>query len=317
MQIIRLLGEDEMTPVPQLYGVEIEVENVHQVRWIDGTRWRTVPDGSLRNNGMEFVSDPLTRADMLRELATYYRNAALLGYQPHVRTGIHVHADMRWRTLEQVAAICTLYSALEPAMFELCGPQREEGIYCVPWYRSTDDVRLLREARDETRAARVERQMTSTCKYSALYLEPLRRFGTIEFRAAPTYQTFPEMARWLTTIHRLIRAGHALGTPEKVLDKCNTDVTRLLHIVFGGQVPAKAEFLMEQCDSLGVAALLTRIKRRLVWSMDDEDALDTTREYHTKVGRRNRFAELRIEPAHLLRDDDDDYDPDRDNEEEF
>lgn len=305
MQVGELRGTRSTRKCPQLFGVEIEVENVLSYDWLLGNEWWSVKgDGSLRDNGREFVSNPLHYRDARAALRQYYQEASRLQYQPSVRTGIHIHMDMRWRTMEQVAAICALYSALEPALFDLCGPEREEGIYCVPWYRSTDDVRMLREMRDCTSPDQARALAEATCKYSALYLEPLMRFGTIEFRAAPTYHTEAEMLRWLHAVRRVVRVGSMLGTVERVVELCDTRMERMLRLVMGSATPAMLKAI-EQCDSLGVATLLIRIRQSDPWRMSGETALPSTRGYRDFV-QRDAYPTRRMAPPPIYQD----YEPD-------
>lgn len=278
--------------IPQLYGVEIEVEHcLDPPVWCGETQWSWVEDGSLRNNGMEFITPPVIIEELGDMVQEYYRHHDREGYQASLRTGIHVHADMRWRTVEQVTAICTLYSILEPALFELCGPEREECIYCVPWYRAPDEVEVLNQVRmyaderDDWRTA--HSHLGGACKYSALYLEPLRRLGTIEFRAAPTFDRAADLMRWVHTLRRLVALGHYLGTPERVVDYYEGHPYRVLSTVLGDETDVMdAATLIELEDSAGVAAGLVRTKQKFEWKHIIEEPLERTGVYYN--ARRGR-----------------------------
>jgi hypothetical protein len=179
----------------ELYGIEIEAEGFSPLlRGREGSalahHWNIKEDGSLRNNGIEFVSK-LLPADKVSNAVhhLYGRTRAL--WEPSVRTGIHIHANMLARTFDDVRRILAYYSFVEPLLFQFVGPVREENIYCVPFYRAPEEARLSMDAltRDPFR-------LRETCKYSALFVGPLRTFGTIEFRHAPTFDTADDLVLW-------------------------------------------------------------------------------------------------------------------------
>lgn len=279
----------------QLYGVEIEVEGCRNYDWaLDGGQWRPVADGSLRGNGMEFITPPVEYARLKTMLMAYYQAHYDNGYIANARTGIHVHMDMRHRTLEQVGAICAVYSIVEPILFDICGADREEGIYCVPWYRATEDAKLLRKAMDEEDRHMSVDALMHTCKYAALYLEPLTRLGTIEFRAAPTFVTYEEMMIWVDAIRRLVTFGDYRGTPESVLDY---DLERMIEFIFPGLDVPYAVGRIEEHDCLGVASYLVRTKPKLDWTFPEGEPMAQTGVYYQhaggggRMGIRPRFVE--------------------------
>jgi hypothetical protein len=274
---------------PQLYGVEIEVENCHNVGWADEAGWQVIGDGSLRGAGIEFISPPVEYATLKTMLMAYYHAHHENGYHANTRTGIHVHMDMRCRTLEQVAAICAVYAIVEPILFSMCGPEREECIYCVPWYRATEDIKLLRTVLDNPGQA--AGHINATCKYAALYLEPLLRFGTIEFRQAPTFVTYEEMMLWVDAIRRLVVFGEYRKTPEEVLDY---DLDRLIGFIFPGLDLDLAKEMIEENDSLGVAAYLVRTKPKMDWSFPEAEPMAQSGVYYRHAGGRARGGELRM-----------------------
>lgn len=263
MQVAELLGmRGGLVHAPQRYGIEIEVERCEDYPfWCERTRWVNVSDGSLRNHGMEFITPPVTYDEAESMIHEYYQYHHMNGYEASIRTGIHVHADMTWRTLTQVSAICTLYALLEPMFFDLCGPEREECIYCVPWYRAPDDAVMLGEMRQENGINHIRRRLESMCKYGALYLEPLRRLGTIEFRAAPTFEDADDMVLWLRTVRRCVALGHYYGTPERVLEAADHNLQRLVNYVFPDRYSAdEAEALLEGADSRAVADMIAVVR---------------------------------------------------------
>ncbi len=312
MNVNKIMGNPPLSKVPQLFGVEIEVERGHDSYWVDDSEWMRVEDGSLRDDGMEFITPPVEMDTLSSMVDEYYRQHDDRGYRATIRTGIHVHADMRWRSLEQVSAICTVYALLEPLLFEMCGPDREENIYCVPWYRAPDEADLLRELLDQDEWREVHHRLEGACKYSALYLEPLRRLGTIEFRQAPTFENAAEMKAWAKVVDKLTKLGTYLGTPERVVEYWRKYPVAVLRFVMGNSVDVdRSMLLIEECDSEGVATRLVRTRQKFSWVHQLDEPLDESGVYYRHAGngerQRPRFS---IDENPFEEEYDDDYDED-------
>jgi len=317
MKVYRVLDHSRMDRRPQRYGVEIEVENGSDCDWTDNSDWQRVHDGSLRNDGMEFITPPVEMRQLQSMVREYYEQHDNRGYEANIRTGIHVHADMTWRTIEQVAAICAVYAVVEPLMFELCGPEREECIYCVPWYRATDDADLMGNLLELDTPRRVRGHLEAACKYSALYIEPLRRLGTIEFRQAPTYASARELMVWAKAVEKIVTIGTYYGTPARVLEVAENNLQQIVQFVFKGMDMERAEQLIEECDSIGVAQRLVRTRQPSNWQHNMDNPLEQSGVYYQYAGNEGRRPLHVADPFEELLDsdeyrDDDDYDEQED-----
>lgn len=321
-----------LPPPEQYYGVEIEVEGVTDSRWASepGSFWAAKEDGSLRNSGAEFITEPIRWKHLMEAVGQYYYNHKECGYQPSIRTGIHVHVDMRFRTAPEVLAICCLYAYMEPLLMRMCGPSREECVYCVPWYRAPDNVALLRQFMSEmsvTDRDRAQvygsRTLNAMCKYSALYVEPLRRFGTIEFRSAPTYEREEDLVEWLSVIRRLVEVGIDMGTPESVRAMVKEDFPAVYMSVFEAwenKLSAiDARRLLRSAGSTAVASSLVRTSFPDKWKHKFEPVMENVGALSARQTTRVRLApnpfgnpeQVRAEYDDSLElEDDDDYDPD-------
>lgn len=212
----------------QYLGVEIEVENCPHdyLRPITDMGWSFITDGSLRNNGREIVSSPITLSKLEEDLPQIYRTLfEATSARPSVRTGTHVHLDMLDRTFDEVAAICTLYCLAEPALYASLPQDRDLGIYCVPWYRAPNQAQLIanlyasKDVKGNYHAAHMYEQLNHVgVKYSGLNVIPLTTLGTLEFRMAPTWVKQQDLLKWVKRLMRMARIGAELGTPEGVLD---------------------------------------------------------------------------------------------------
>ncbi len=220
MLISRLVRNQFQIPLERPhFGVEIEVENVpfdrmHMV--VEDVPWNLVPDGSLRNAGMEFLSRyPWTRKEVEVESHRFYGWYDRYKFRSGVRTSTHVHVNVLGMHVEQVRAAIAVHALLEPILFRFCGPTREENIYCVPWYRAPSDMRIVREMQNDVNS------VLEACKYSSLYLEPILRFGTLEFRHAPVFSTPEELIQWVEMCERIVYSGfnnpaHVMKTWEEL-----------------------------------------------------------------------------------------------------
>lgn len=179
----------------ELYGIEIEAEEFNPLfRGPEGSAlsryWNVKEDGSLRNFGVEFVSKLLPPDKVSNAVHHLYGRTRKL-WEPSIRSGIHIHANMLGRTLDEVRRVLAYYSFVEPLLFAYVGPEREENIYCVPYYRAPGEAHTLMTALTQS-----EYGLRDACKYSALFVGPLRTFGTIEFRHAPTFSDPDRLIEW-------------------------------------------------------------------------------------------------------------------------
>lgn len=201
-------------PPGELYGIEVEVEQFDPTHRATEARalsryWNLKEDGSLRNNGLEFVSKFLTPATRSTAVHHLYARTRQL-WAPTERTGVHVHANMLGRTLDEVLRIVTYYAFLEPLLFHYVGAAREENIFCVPWYRAPEEAATVHAALLSDLWP-----LRESCKYSALYCGPLRTFGTIEFRHAPTWPDPQSLTTWGELVECISRS-YLLPDPIEV-----------------------------------------------------------------------------------------------------
>jgi len=153
-----------------------------------------VHDGSLRNNGVEFITRPVG-LDRALELFNILHDGLTLGPTPYSsRTSIHVHVNVSNMTMAQVKHLMLVYAALEPVFFEVAGETRKHNIHCVPlnftilpslYYKPVQDI------------------IQAWSKYSALNLIPVKTQGTVEFRHLYGTGDFQVYQKWLTLLREL------------------------------------------------------------------------------------------------------------------
>lgn len=191
-------------------GVELEVESISGLGNLPAG-WNVTEDGSLRNEGREFVSPPLSRHalethfQMIHTTIKHYKQWPAFSD----RTSIHVHVNCLQLAPEQVKSIVMWYAMFEPLFFSMCAPHRRNNIHCVGL-----DQTVLSE--NFKRSVPVMVQKWS--KYTALNLLPLKTQGTIEFRHMEGHSDKELFAKWLRTIENLWAYGQ-----KTILDKTTVD----------------------------------------------------------------------------------------------
>lgn len=193
-------------------GLECEIESVRGL--VDGVHeFKSTADGSLRNHGVEFISDPLPREELqnsfkkLHASLNFYDKSE--AFSP--RTSTHVHINCRPLTDTQVKNIVMLYALFEEFFFSMVDYNRRGNIHCVPLTET-----VLSNYYHYDLAYMTQRWH----KYTALNLLPLAKLGTLEFRHMQGTDNPNLMEEWLTTLENLWTLGQAISiTPEALGNK--------------------------------------------------------------------------------------------------
>lgn len=195
-------------------GTELEIESV---AGCPGNSWNKTTDGSLRNEGAEFISPPLQTKDLIDGFKKIHTSFQKYPQFPKFseRTSIHVHINCLDLTLAQTRQIILWYALFEPVFFSMVAPNRKNNIHCVPL--------------DQTHLSGIYKRDLNTMaskwsKYTALNVCPLSTQGTIEFRHMEGHDDAAKFEWWLKTIENLWAYGkdnavtrQTLSNPEQVL----------------------------------------------------------------------------------------------------
>lgn len=178
------------------FGTEYEIESIKD--WVPtayaANNISITDDGSLRNNGKEFITVPLTFEDSLKAFDEL-RKSLKLGDDPYsYRTSTHVHLNVLNMTTDKLRHMTLLYALLEPVFFEYAGQSRKQNIHCVPL-----NYTLL----PKYYGMSIEKLIGAWSKYTAFNLVPVKKYGTVEFRHLSGTPHKEVYERWLTMIHEL------------------------------------------------------------------------------------------------------------------
>lgn len=208
---------------PLFVGLECEIESIKNHK--DGCHpFKVTTDGSLRNKGYEFVSQPIPVMDAVPQFKELH--ATILITDPTKqftdRTSIHVHANCANIPQLEVRNIVYMYALFEEFFFKLVDEHRRHNIHCVPltetylpvYYKS--DLSTL---------------ISKWHKYTALNLKPLPELGTIEFRHMQGHNDPVLLDKWLRTINNLFEC--ARQNPINKTTLCNTNIAQWFREIFG------------------------------------------------------------------------------------
>ena len=176
------------TPV----GIEVELENLRDLS--NAPFWNVVADHSLRNNGAEFVSVPVSGKNIDAALASL-RNILEknMGYETSVRCSTHVHINVSDLDRGQLHMLIALYACFEKLLFSLHDERRIHNPYCYP-------LTYLRNINTITARNNLEYM-----KYCALNTGHLSDYGTVEFRHMEGLESVEKLERWIQIIQKLVQ----------------------------------------------------------------------------------------------------------------
>ena len=254
-------GEPIDWPLPnEMMGIELEAESVYvgTLAPLTLAGWTMDRDGSLRNDGREFVlSQPLAGSSLTRAIHTLFEmqspaRGQMLRYQVNPRAGTHVHINWIENTVGSAAALIALMYMIEPLVYSWADEDRAWCSYCNPLSDIPASVlnKLLRmdaDEDDEDEWLLREIDDEAVGRYHGLNIVALAKYGTFEFRYFPSTASRADMIKWVKFVQLAKRCAVAF----------ENDVPSLVERLLQGDV---ASFLAEWFDVDGIAAeLLTAV----------------------------------------------------------
>jgi hypothetical protein len=198
---------------PLFVGLECEIEDITDHGIANGLGWNVTQDGSLRNNGHEYISKALKVADAANMFQALHGSIKTGTNDPFSqRTSIHVHANCANLTQKHTRDIVWLYALFEEAFFLMCKPDRRDNIHCTP---------LTETYLPNIYGAGLSNMVSRWHKYTALNLKPLTKQGTIEFRHMHGHNDTVLLNEWLLIIRNLVAAAKEKPLDSTLLDESN------------------------------------------------------------------------------------------------
>lgn len=184
----------------QLLGVELEIEAVRNAEdLVENLPIQVTTDGSLRNNGYEFITQPINLSTLKWALEIFFKRGKFTEESYSERTSVHVHANCQDLTKDEVYSILLTYQVFERLLYAWCGGDRDKNIFCVPWNQTNLPNLVLR--------SKALDKLKNWQKYTGLNILPLTSKGTIEFRHMAGTNDLNKIVKWCELISCLFDYG--------------------------------------------------------------------------------------------------------------
>lgn len=204
MNIKELFGTQE---TGLKFGTEYEIEAI-QAHGAVNSQFYVENDHSLRNNGHEYKTKPVSYDKSLELFKFLHANLKYGDDAFSERTSIHVHMNIGDFTTHQAKQLVLFYTLLEPLFFKFVGPKREHSIFCVP---------LTHTALSKHYNLPFEKLVGMWSKYTAFNILPVKEYGTVEFRHLYGTKDYETYKKWLTILKELYT--YIEKNPEVVITK--------------------------------------------------------------------------------------------------
>ena len=193
-------------------GIEVECEGANLVR-VEGGGWHTEDDGSLRPAGgfptlkCEWVLDtPVPLDDVKNKLLFLAKKQDKATLKFGFRTSVHVHVNCQELTYYQLLNMIYIYFLYEEPLINFCGEGRKANRFCLRLRDAEGQLDAINRliALGEIGLHKLQRDRT---RYSALNLEALPKYGSLEFRGMRGTLDVPVLMSWVNMCHSIREAA--------------------------------------------------------------------------------------------------------------
>lgn len=215
-----------------LTGIEIEAEDCslsYDARsHLSRSGWRADMDGSLRDDGLEFVLASPLHGDSLSAAIDAFFESQDLGFDWSIspRAGTHIHLNMTDRPLSHLQAMSALVYCIEPLIFRFAGEDRRWCSYC----NSLNTVASFRikQLLGTTDSPSTEWynfwSASSGDRYYGFNLTAIGKYGTIEFRYFPTPANKSQLWSWIDLCHAIYEYSKKFSEEDDPVDAVMTEL---------------------------------------------------------------------------------------------
>lgn len=205
---IGLEGRTKVKHKDVFVGVEMEMEGIN--KFYTTSAMSFTDDGSLKDNGVEFVTIPIKlrylEIELKRVIESLKGNVSITS-----RCSTHVHMNVRDMTATQLSNMVMLYMIFERSLYRISG-NRWDNNFCTPLYMSHSMVKTWFKTEQQPMA-------WSWYKYTGLNLSPIwggesTKLGTVEFRQLHGTTNVEEIIQWCNLITALKRAAQDMDREE-------------------------------------------------------------------------------------------------------
>jgi hypothetical protein len=230
---------DELVNSKVRVGVEIEAESVSDYDLPEEVEsyWNITEDGSLKDNGAEFVfRSPLRGASIVHALEVIEEHLSSIGAICNGRTGLHVHMDARGMSTDELSTLAVLYALTERPLFAFAGADRLNNVFCRPVTESCE-ISIFKALYAAHSDDDYTHALDSARKYSAMNLESVRRLGSIEFRMHYGTYKAKRILLWINILMSLYNKAIEIAARDDrtalLMELCVSGKDNILSYVYG------------------------------------------------------------------------------------
>lgn len=199
-------------------GIEIECEADNPLPALKDTIWISKPEGSLRKNGMEYITHgPLGISEIPGAITSLTKS--LKGYlidHKSTRTSVHMHANVMYHTPVQYWNMAVVYWLIEPLLYDFCGSHRKGNCFCL---RLQDAEGVLQHSLNSLKHPNPFTGLRGDrIRYSGQNLEATVKFGSIEYRGLGFTLEPYKLNTWANALYDLSLNSKDIESPDKVMD---------------------------------------------------------------------------------------------------
>lgn len=196
-------------------GIEIEMEGNRPLPNDVKVPWMAKSDGSLRNHGIEYVSEPLLMREVhpsMEALMKSLEGAEWIRKCP--RTSTHIHINVLEHTVVEYINALVIAWMVDNVLLKHCDKFREANQYCLRLRDAEDVLRQLYSFLDSMQFNRLHED---TLKYASINIFTIHKFGTIEFRAMDGDVSVDRVTNWVKLCYQTVQSGKKFKTPDEII----------------------------------------------------------------------------------------------------
>lgn len=230
------------------FGVEIELEGVNRdVGRVDG--WSQEADGSLRDNGREFVFAGAKTLVESRKAFTELHNAFnRVNLRPKATnlTSTHIHIDIRDLTVQQFLNLVAIIMMVEEDLANASGEDRKTNYFALSTCESDHRLRDLIEVKDdEGLRAFVRNQVRKDVRYSGINFNSIHQHGSLELRYLGGKANPNEVMPWLVFYDNCVKLAKKGLDFEELFRNISIDGTAHIERLIQPNFPLTIENVIE------------------------------------------------------------------------
>lgn len=197
-------------------GIEIEFDSFLGYAEYNTNTWSIHSDGSLSENGCEFVLNKPIKFTSVRPIVEeLYESFEKANITPGVRAGIHIHINVRELTPVQLVNYICAYISLEEIIFNWFDKSRKGNHFCL---RASDSGHLLEQIYNavKTDDTYIFREENTDIRYAGVNLTSIPKYGSIEFRGMESTLSYEKLIVWVRALENILTYSLEYKDPVKM-----------------------------------------------------------------------------------------------------